>query len=114
MKDFMMIFMGPDYNLLGLSPEETQARMGNWFAWHEKMEAKGIVKYGEALHTGGRHITGKNAVVSDGPFAEGKELIGGYYVIKAENIDAATEIAKDYPDFDLDGTVEIREVMVFE
>ena len=114
MKDYMMIFMGPDYGNLGLSPEEIQGRMGKWFAWHEKMSVQGIVKHGDALQSGGKHITGKDALVHDGPFVEGKELIGGYYVIQAENIEAATEIAKDYPDFDLDGTVEVREVMVFE
>ena len=114
MKDFMMIFMGADYEALGMSPEEMQARMGKWFAWHEKMEAQGIVRHGEALKAGGMHITGKDAVVVDGPFIEGKELIGGYYVIQAEDLAAATEVAKDFPDFDLGSTVEIREVMVFE
>ena len=114
MKDFMMIFMGSDYGALGLSPEEMQVRMGKWFAWNGKMQEQGVVKHGEALHPTGRHITGKDAVVHDGPFVEGKELVGGYYVIQAENLEAATEIAKDFPDFDLDGTVEIREVMVFE
>ena len=114
MKDFMMIFMGPDYSNLGLAPEEMQNRMGKWFAWHEQMSNAGIVKNGDALHSTGKHITGKDAIVHDGPFVEGKELIGGYYVIQAENLEAATEVAKDYPDFDLEGTVEIREVMVFE
>lgn len=114
MKDFMMIFMGPDYQDLGLSPDQMQERMGKWFSWHEKMSAQGIVKHGDALHATGKHLNGKNKLVSDGPFVEGKELIGGYYVISAENMDAAVEVAKDFPDFDLEGTVEIREVMVFE
>ncbi len=114
MKDFMMIFLGKDYSDAGLSPEEIQAQMGKWFAWDGKMREQGIVVHGNALHPTGKHITGNDAVISDGPFVEGKELIGGYYVIKAENIDAAVEIAKDYPDFDYGGTVEVREVMVFE
>lgn len=114
MKDFMMIFMGTDYETLGLSPEEMQARMGKWFAWDAKMKAQGILKHGNALQSAGKHITGKDAVVSDGPFIEGKELIGGYYVFEAKDMDAAVEVAKDFPDFDAHGTVEIREVMVFE
>jgi hypothetical protein len=114
MKDFMMIFLGADYEEMGLSPEEMQARMGKWFAWNGKMTEQGIVKHGDALHASGRHITGKDMLVSDGPFVEGKELIGGYYVIQAKDMDAAIEVAKDFPDFDLGGTVEIREVMVFE
>ena len=38
MKDFMMIFIGADYQELGLSPEQLQTRMGKWFAWNEKMQ----------------------------------------------------------------------------
>ncbi len=114
MKEFMMIFMGPDYQSLGMSPEEMQANMGKWFAWNDKMTAQGIVQHGNALQPHGKHITGKDAVVVDGPFIEGKELVGGYYVIKAESLEAAVEVAKGFPDFDLDGTVEIREIMVFE
>ncbi len=114
MKDFMMIFLGADYGSLGLSPEETQTQMGKWWAWHGKMEEQGIIAHGNALMPQGKHMNGKDAVISDGPFVEGKELIGGYYVIKAENLDAAVEVARDYPDFDIGGTVEVREVMVFE
>ena len=114
MKDFMMIFMGADYQSLGMSPEEMQAQMGKWFAWDGKMREQGIVAHGNALKSHGKHITGQDAVVVDGPFVEGKELIGGYYVIKAENLEAAVEVAKDYPDFEFGGTVEVREVMVFE
>ena len=49
MKDFMMIFIGADYQELGLSPEQLQSRMGKWFAWNEKMQKQGIVKSGDAL-----------------------------------------------------------------
>jgi hypothetical protein len=114
MKDFMMIFIGEDYADLGLTPEEIQNRMGKWGAWHEKMEKAGIVKYGEALHAKAKHITGPNRIVTDGPFAETKDLIGGFYVIKAESFDSVVKIAQDFPDYDLGSTVEIREVMVIE
>lgn len=114
MKDFMMIFFGPDYGELGLSPEQIQGRMGKWWAWHGKMEEMGIVKEGNALHAAGKKISGANRTVTDGPFIEGKELIGGYYVINVKDMDAAMEVAKDFPDFDMEGTVEVREVMVFE
>ncbi len=114
MKDFMMIFMGAEYQELGLSPEQMQERMNKWFAWHEKMSKQGILKHGDALHSSGKHLRGSDKIVSDGPFVEGKELIGGYYVIRVKDMDAAVEVARDFPDFDLDGTVEVREVMVFE
>ncbi len=114
MKDFMLIFLGADYAALGLSPEQMQARMGQWFAWNTKMREQGVVKGGDALHPHGRRVTGENRTVTDGPFAESKEIIGGYYVVKAADYDGAVEIAQGFPDYDLGGAVEIREVMVFE
>ncbi|MEO0528822.1 MAG: YciI family protein [Bacteroidota bacterium] len=114
MKDFMMIFIGADYQELGLSPEELQGRMGKWFAWNDKMERQGIVKEGNALVPVVKRVSGPDRTITDGPFAEGKELVGGYYVVSAENAEAVIKIAEDYPDYDLGGTVEIREVMVFD
>lgn len=110
----MMIFIGADYQELGLSPEQLQDRMGKWFAWGEKMSAQGILKGGEALVPNIKRIIGKDRTVSDGPFVDSKEIIGGYYTVSAESVDKVVEIAQDYPDYDLDGTVEIREVMVFD
>ncbi len=114
MKDFMMIFIGADYGELGLSPDQLQERMGKWMAWGDKMQKQGILRGGEALHAKGKRITGADRVESDGPFVEMKELIGGYYIVAAESAEAVAKIAQDYPDFDLDGAVEIREVMKFD
>ncbi len=114
MKEFMMLFIGSDYAALGLSPEQMQERMGKWFAWGGKMKEAGILVGGEALHARGRRISGSDRVVTDGPFLESKELIGGYYVVKANSIEEVMEVAQDYPDYDLDGTVEIREIIVFD
>mgnify|MGYP000353380529 CR=1 FL=1 len=114
MKDFMMIFIGADYQELGLSPEELQNRMGKWFAWGQKMETQGILKGGEALTPNIKRVIGQDRAVSDGPFADSKEIIGGYYTVSAESAEAVVEIAQDYPDYDLGGTVEIREIMVFD
>ena len=114
MKEFMMIFVGADYQELGLSPEDLQGRMGKWWAWSAKMKEAGIIRGGNALHSAGKRITGADRIVSDGPFVESKELVGGYYVVAAENVDEVVKIAQDYPDYDLGGVVEIREVMVFD
>jgi hypothetical protein len=114
MKQFMMIFIGADYSDLGLSPEELQTRMGKWFAWGQKMEQAEILVGGEALTPAIRRIVGKNRTVTDLTSAEVKEIVGGYYTVKAENFDAVQKIAQDFPDYDLGGTVEIREIMVFD
>jgi len=110
----MMIFIGANYAELGLSPEQLQERLGKWWAWSSKMGEAGILKGGDALIPVAKRVSGPERVVSDGPFVESKELVGGYYVVSASNADAVVEIAQDYPDYDLGGTVEIREVMVFE
>ncbi len=114
MKEFMMIFVGADYADLGLSPEELQTRMGKWFAWGNKMQEQGILKGGEALTPQIRRIVGENRTVSDLTSAEVKEIVGGYYTVEAKDFDAVEKIAQDFPDFDLGGTVEIREIMVFD
>lgn len=114
MKDFMLIFISQSYADLGLSPEEMQGRMGKWFAWNTKMAEQGIVKHGEALVDNVRQVSGASRTITDRAGAEVKELIGGYYVVSAKDIDEATKIAEDYPDYDLGGTVEIREIMVFD
>ena len=114
MKEFMMIFIGADYTAMGLSPEEMQNRMTKWFGWNDKMEQAGVVRSGNALTPQIRRVVGKDRTVTDLTSAEVKEIVGGYYLVQAESFDAVQEIAQDYPDYDLGGTVEIREVMVFE
>lgn len=114
MKDFMMIFIGANYEEIGLSPEQMQDRMGRWWEWSNKMQEQGILKGGEALLSKAVRVSGPKRIVSDGPFVESKELVGGYFIVSAESFEKVVEIARDYPDYDLDGTVEIREVMKFE
>lgn len=114
MKDFMMIFIGANYEELGLSPQQLQDRMGKWWAWGSKMEEQGILKGGNALVNKAQRVSGPERIVSDGPFVESKELVGGYYIVSADSFEQVVEIAQDFPDYDLGGTVEIREVMKFE
>ena len=110
MKDFMFIFRGAN-EVFEFSPEQMQQHMQQWFGWVNKLKAKNIYISGEPLLPGGKTVTGAKALVTDGPFAESKELVGGFFIIKANSIEEATEIAKDCPDLPLDGAVEVREVM---
>jgi len=114
MKDFMMLFISQDYVTQGLSPEEMQSRMGKWFASNTKMQEAGQVKSGDALHSEVKRVTGKNRTVTDVAAAEVKELVGGYYIVQANSVEEVVKIAQDYPDYDLGGTVEIREILVFD
>jgi len=111
----MLIFIGLDYPDLGLSPDQMQERMGKWFAWSQKMEEDGVYVGGEALEYGKvRRISGVERTITDRAGSELKELVGGYYIVKATNFDDAAKIAEDFPDYDLGSTVEIREVMKFD
>lgn len=115
MKKFMLIFIGTNYQTMGLSPEEMQAHMGKWFAWSEKMQQDGVYVSGHALEsTTVRQVSGPDRTMTDRAGTEVKELVGGYYIINAADLDAAMKIAESYPDYDKGGTVEIREVMEFD
>jgi hypothetical protein len=110
MKDFMFIFIGASQQY-EFSPEQMQQHMQKWFSWIEELKAKEIYVAGEALVPGGKTVKGSKALVTDGPFTESKELVGGFFLIKAASLEEATEIAKGSPDLPLGGSVEVREVM---
>jgi len=107
----MFIFFGEDYSKIDFGPDEMQKRMEQWGIWTQQLIEKGIFVDGQGLLANTRTITSKDDVAKDGPYMDVKETVGGYYVIKAENIDAALEVARGYPDFDLGGGVEVRECM---
>ena len=58
-----------------------------------------------------KKVTQKGKVVSDGPFAEGKEIVGGYLIVNAADLDEAAEISKGCPIFKNNGEVEVREIL---
>ena len=110
MKDFMLIFTN-NPNMPKATPEQMQANMQLWFAWIDKLKSTNQYVSGEALMPGGKMVTGKKALVTDGPFAESKEIVGGYFIVRAASIEDATVLAKDCPDLPHDGKVQVREVM---
>jgi hypothetical protein len=112
MEKFMLIFHGGQTN--GASPEQMQAGMGKWMAWIDKLAKKEQYVSGEPLLPGGKQITGKAKTVTDGPYTEGKEVVGGYFIINAKDIDEAVKLCDDYPDFETGGTVQVRQVMKVE
>ena len=112
MEKFMVIFHGGIKQ--NASPEELQANMGKWMAWVEKLHKEGRYVSGEALLPGGKLVSGKSAA-TDGPYTEGKELVGGFFVVNANSMEEAVSLVQqDYPDFDWGGTVQVRPVMKFD
>lgn len=76
------------------SPEQMQAMLATWNAWKDKFKAN-IVDWGDKLEAGGKVVSAGG--VSDGPFAEAKEIIGGYMIVEAESYEQAVQIAQEMP-----------------
>ncbi len=112
MKDFMFIFRG-GMDPQSASPQDMQDNMQKWFGWVEDLRKRNIYSAGEAILPEGKTVRKQN-VVTDGPFAESKELVGGFFIVKANSMEEAVELAKGCPDLPLGGTVEVREVMKFD
>ena len=106
----MFIFRGAS-GASNFSPEEMQKHMQKWFVWIDQLKAKNIYVSGEPLTPAGKTVKGAKVVVTDGPFAESKEVVGGFFLIKSNSLEEATELPKDCPDLPLNGSVEVREVM---
>lgn len=96
------------------SPEAMQAHMQKWMNWMKGLGEKGILAGGEPLHPQGKQVTGTKKVVTDGPYAEAKEMIGGYLIVTAKDINDAVEISKGCPIFEMDGKLEVRPVQKME
>jgi hypothetical protein len=112
MEKFMYIFRGGDVSYL--SPAEQQAQMQKWLDWVNKLSADNRYVAGEPLLPEGKTLSGKSKTLTDGPFVESKELVGGFFIVNARDLNEATELAKDCPDFSLGGIVEVRPVMKLE
>jgi hypothetical protein len=110
MANFIYLFRGGADVMNSASPAELQANMQKWNDWMQALAKTGNFNSGEPLDTGGRTVKGKKKAVTDGPFAEAKDLVGGYLLVSAENLDHATELAKGCPIFEHDGSVEVRPV----
>lgn len=113
MKEFLMLFRRDPSNDLDLSPEEMQAQIKKWQDW-----IGGIAAQGKFVGTNALANTGKtvhpDAVITDGPYAEVKEIVGGYLLVKTDSLDDAVELSKGCPALEGNGFVEVRDVMTFD
>ena len=94
-----------------MSADERRERLREWNGWCDRLAAEGVLRSGHPLEDGGRLVTAglaKGGV--DGPFAEAKELIGGYFLIEAGSLDEAEAIAKQSPNLRYGMSVEVRQV----
>jgi hypothetical protein len=109
---FLLIFRdsGPE-SYSAMSPEQRQQLLNEWNAWYDGLAAQGKVQHGHPLEPEGRVVSGaRGERVVDGPFAEAKEAIGGYFLLTVADLDEATAIAKRCPSLGIGLTVEVRPV----
>lgn len=108
MTEFVYLYRGYE---LPASPEELQKKTARWMAWLKDLSDKGHVKsFGEPLLPGGVVVKGKKKQVIDGPYAEAKDVVGGYSLIVAKDIEQAVEFSLECPIFEDGGSVEVRQI----
>ena len=110
MKEYMLIIRGGEDVAAIKSPEEMQEHMQHWQKWMGGLANEGKFVAGQPLMTEGKSLTENGSKLIDRPLAEGKELVGGYIILKADSLDQATKLAKGCPGFEHDCTIEVREI----
>ena len=108
MSEFAYLFRGRN---TAQSPEEMQQHLGKWVAWMKELGAKGHIKeQGHPLERTGKVVQSKTKTISDGPYAEAKDVVGGFMVIEAKDLAHAAELSKGCPILEVGGSVEIRPI----
>jgi hypothetical protein len=108
----MLLFRnaGPDVHQ-HLTPEQRTQLTKQWNDWYDGLAARGKVQHAHPLELHGRVVSGpRGQTVVDGPYAEGKEVVGGYFFLTVADLDEATAIAQNCPGLKLGLTVEVRPV----
>jgi hypothetical protein len=109
MSEYVFLYRGGE---AGRSPERMQQSMQKWMAWFKELGQKGHIKdQGQPLERNGKLVKGKQKTVTDGPFAEAKDIVGGYTLIEARDLEQAVELSKGCPILEVEGGVEVRPVM---
>jgi hypothetical protein len=114
MAKFLYVFRGGGYATGGLSPTELQQHLAKWNEWTEGLRAAGKIAAAQPLShpPAGKTIRGREKAVTDGPYAESKDLVSGIVAVEAASLDEATELARGCPILDMDGSVEVRTALV--
>ena len=110
MPNYLFVYRSEPFDFSKMSPEQMQKSMDLWTAWIGKGFQEGwMVDAGDALMPEGK-VVSKERVVTDGPFVEAKEIVGGYGVIKGASFEEVIAYAKTCPNIIEGGSVEIRQM----
>lgn len=111
MPKFMFVYRESSAQPEDVSPEEMQKVFQSWMDWiNSAMEAGWMVEAGDALKPEVKMVSA-GMTITDGPFPESKELVGGYSMVEAADIEAAAKLTEGCPVFEVGGRVEVRELM---
>src|SRR5450432_3430805 len=111
MEKFMYLFRGGENHAHNAKDSEKAAKnMQAWMNWMQSLQQKGILVGGEPLQPTGIQVNGSKKIVTNGPFVEAKEMVGGYLIVNAKDINEAVEISKGCPIFEEDGKLEVRQI----
>jgi hypothetical protein len=109
MPDFTFLYRGRA-DSIG-SPEQRQQHLAKWRAWFQELgQGHHLKELGHPLDPAGMVVRGSNKTVIDGPFAEVKDIIGGFSIVEAHGLAQAVELAKGCPILEVGGSVEVRPV----
>jgi len=108
--DYMLLFRGTNWDK-ELSPDQLQKVVSDWAAWFERLTQQGKCLSGHPLRNEGKIVAGKKGrTIADGPFAESKEAVGGYFYLQVADENEAIEIARQCPGLEYGAIVEVRPV----
>lgn len=108
--DYLLLFRGTNWDK-DLSPEQLQTVVADWVAWFDGLVAEGRCKGGHPLQSQGKIVSGpRGTQIADGPFAESKEAIGGYFYLQVADEAEAVAIARQCPGLAHGVAVEVRPV----
>lgn len=110
MEKFILIFRGGNTHISTANSQAAMDIIKTWDNWMQGLAEKGILAGGDALQVSGKNVKSSKKVVSDGPYADGNEMVGGYLLVNAKDIDEAVEISKGCPILSEEGSVEVRPI----
>ncbi len=114
MSDFVLLFRATEESRRAAmgTPERAQQSLQAWKAWIQSLETKGHLKArGQPLDASGAVVRGKKRAVTDGPYAESKDIVLGFNVISARDLAEAVELARGCPMLEGEGAVEVRPIV---
>jgi len=114
MKQFLLLLHEDLEQIKAFSPRERADLANAHMNWANTLAEKGYLISADGLHEKSIQITGKDGVIKDEPYLESKKIIGGYYLLQADNLDTIVEVARECPTHHYGGTTEIRPIMNME